>query len=136
MKAIPGAEGVTLAKGSIDRSVFRNLWELSNHHGIEYGLTKELLGDGTKVWRVYSGGSGSVTYNPIGKIVKLGGHTHPSRNPIPSYYYDKARKGYFGDIVNLNRLFYRNLDGPVPHSRIIWGSEFTQTSRYYPSIGR
>ncbi len=49
MKAIPGAEGVTLAKGSIDRSVFRNLWELSDHHGIEYGLTKELLGDGTTV---------------------------------------------------------------------------------------
>jgi RHS repeat-associated protein len=140
-RGIPGSEGVDLTAGSIDFSVYRRMWELSDHHGIEYGLVRVRRADGTEVWRMYSGSSGGVTYRlPEGageRIVRYGGHTHPSRSPVASYGFDEDLGRMAGDVETLNRLWERmGYQGRLPHSRVIYGPNRPDTTKYFPNEGR
>lgn len=128
-----------LAPGSIDLQVYWRMWELSDHHGIEYSLAQVRRADGTEVWRMYSGSSGRVTYNvqPGERIVRYGGHTHPSGSPDPSYFFHEGTGQMAGDVETLNRLWERmGYEGRMPHSRVIYGPNRIDTTRYFPNQGR
>jgi hypothetical protein len=130
---------VDLAPGSIDLQVYRRMWELSDYHGIEYGLVRVRRADGTEVWRMYSGSSGKVTYTVREgeMIVRYGGHTHPSGSADPSYFFNKDIGRMVGDVETLNRLWERmGYQGRLPHSRVIYGPNRIDTTKYFPNEGR
>ena len=139
IRGIPGSQGVNLVR-SINLQVYRRMWELSDFHGIEYGLAKVLRTDGTEVWRLYSGSSGSVAYTirPGERILRFGGHTHPSGNPIPSFpQWSERYQRMIGDVETLNQLWQRmGYSGRLPHSRVIYGPNRFDTTRYFPDMGR
>jgi len=139
IRGVPGGTGVDLAAGSIDRNVFRRMWELSDHHGIEYGLVRILREDGTEVWRLYSGQHDRVVYRLQRgeRITRYGGHTHPSGNYRPSYFYDEDMGRMAGDVESLNRL-WESMDfvGKLPHSRVIYGPGARDFTQYFPNVGR
>ena len=122
---IPGREGITLSDGTVR---FADLYRMTEAHGIEFGLTREVV-DGKSVYRLYSGGRNAVTM-PSGEGVRIIGHTHPSGYRLPST----------ADIDNLNRAFLNSLErdllAPVPHRRVIWGSGPANSTIYYPNVLR
>jgi len=137
IRGIPGSEGVDLLPGSIDRNIFRRMWELSDHHGVEYGLVRIRRADKSEVWRMYSGKSGEVSYVlPRGsgeQIVRYGGHTHPSGYHLPSYEFDKDLQRMVGDVESLNNLWERNgFQGRMPSSNVIFGPNIEHRTRYKP----
>ena len=122
---IPGREGITLTDSTIR---FADVYRLTEKTGIEFGLTRELVG-GRQVRRLYSGGQNAVTL-PTGPGIRSIGHTHPSAARLPSS----------PDINSINRRFMNALEAdplaPVPHSRVMWGSGATDSTIYYPNVLR
>ncbi len=139
-RGIRGAQGVDLAPGSIDLQVYRRMWELSDHHGIEYSLARVRRADGTEVWRMYSGSSSAVEYKGLNagdRIIRFGGHTHPSGSPDPSYFRLEGTNRMVGDVETLNKLWERmGYEGRLPHSRVIYGPNRVDTTKYFPNQGR
>ena len=122
---IPGRQGITLTDSTIR---FSDVYRLTENTGIEFGLTRELVG-GRQVRRLYSGGQNAVTL-PTGSGIRSIGHTHPSAARLPSS----------PDINSINRRFMNALEAdslaPVPHSRVIWGSGATDSTIYHPNVLR
>jgi hypothetical protein len=113
--------------------------ELSDHQGIGYSLTRVRRPDGSDVWRMYSGSSGSVRYNlrPGEQVVRYGGRIHPSRSADPSHFFDEDMGRMAGDAETLNRLWLRmGYQGRMPHIRVIYGPNRVDTTRYFPNEGR
>jgi RHS repeat-associated protein len=138
-KLLPGNRGVTISDRSIQ---FDSLWKLSEMHGVEWALTRELDKAGNTVFRVYSGGQRWI-HTPSDKIRQIA-HTHPSGNPRPSWNFD---------VFHHNEAWIRYIESlppgtPLPPpwpQRIIYGpgpyqlepgGHITNTTRIFPFDGR
>jgi hypothetical protein len=112
-----------------DRTIrFADIYRVTEKTGIEYGLTREVIG-GQPAYRLYSGGADWVTM-PRGGGVRVIGHTHTSGSRLPSA----------ADINNINAQFLRSIEAnplaPVPHRRVIWGPGTNESTIYHPNVLR
>ena len=109
---------------------FADLFRLTQQHGVEFGLAREMV-NGRAVYRLYSGGANAVTIGESGnQVLRVIGHTHPSGIGLPSG----------ADIRNINGAFLNALEtdpyARVPVRIIIWGPGAGQTTPYYPNVLR